>query len=108
MTTIKMGVFKTFEKLRTSRDLDPQVSMLILRIYKKSSDQLGPDEIGLKILPGIIPMLVSEKLAKPQFQEIMSCVKQLLQQIELTKLATLPEATEAELAAKASADPFGN
>ena len=61
----------------------------------------------MKILPGIIPMLVSEKLAKPQFQEIMSCVKQLLQQIELTKLATLPDATEAQLAAKASADPFG-
>lgn len=53
--------------------------MLMLQIYKKSSDQLGPDEIGMKILPGIIPMLVSDKLAKPQFTEIMSCVKQLLQ-----------------------------
>ena len=28
--TIKQGVFKTFEKLRMSRDLDPQVSMLML------------------------------------------------------------------------------
>ena len=53
--------------------------MLMMQIYKKSSDQLRPDEIGMKILPGIIPMLVSDKLAKPQFTEIMSCVKQLLQ-----------------------------
>ena len=92
MTTIKQAVFKAFEKLRSSRDLDPQVSMLMLQIYKKSSDQLGPDEIGMKILPGIIPMLVSANLTKPQFNEIMGAVKQLLTQIELTKLATLPDA----------------
>jgi len=38
VTTIRTGIFKSFEKLRTSRDLDPQVSMLMLKIYKKSSD----------------------------------------------------------------------
>ena len=53
--------------------------MLMLKIYKKSSNQLGPDEIGMKILPGIIPMLVGDKLSKPQFREIMACVQQLLQ-----------------------------
>ena len=46
VNTIKQGIFKAFEKLRSSRDLDSQVSMLMLKIYKKSSDQLGPDEIG--------------------------------------------------------------
>lgn len=38
VTTIKQGVFKTFEKMRASRDLDANVSMLMLKIYKKSSD----------------------------------------------------------------------
>lgn len=64
VTTIKQGVFKTFEKMRSARDLDAQVSMLMLKIYKKSSDQLGPEELGNKILPGIIPMLVGSNLSK--------------------------------------------
>ena len=38
VTTIRTAIFKSFEKLRTSRDLDAQVSMLMLKIYKKSSD----------------------------------------------------------------------
>ena len=69
--------------------------MLMLQIYKKSSDQLGLDEIGMKILPGIIPMLVGNNLNKTQFKEIMSCAKKFLQQIEDTKLASLPD-TEIE------------
>ena len=55
---MKASVFKSFEKLRM-RDNDPQVCMLMLQIYQKSSDALGPDEIGTKILPSIIPLLVS-------------------------------------------------
>ena len=38
VTTIKQTIFKSFEKLRTSRDLDPEISMLMLKIYKKSCD----------------------------------------------------------------------
>ena len=38
VTTIKQSVFKSFEKLRTTRDLDPEASMLMLKIYKKSCD----------------------------------------------------------------------
>ena len=38
----------------------------------------------------------------------MACVKQLLNQIEHTKLATLPDASsQAHSAAASSADPFG-
>lgn len=62
--TMRQSVFKSFEKLRSSRDNDPQVCMLMLQIYKKSSDALGPDEIGTKILPSIIPLLVSTNLSK--------------------------------------------
>jgi hypothetical protein len=39
--------------------------MIILQIYEKASDVLGPDEIGLKILPSIIPMMISGNLSKP-------------------------------------------
>jgi hypothetical protein len=60
---MKLGIFKTLEKVR-SKETDPEICMLILKIYEKSSDALGPDEIGLKILPGIIPMLVSGNLTK--------------------------------------------
>ena len=33
--------------------------MLLLKIYEQVAKVLGADEIGLKILPGIIPMLIS-------------------------------------------------
>lgn len=62
-STMKHSVFKTLEKVR-SKETDPEILMLVLRIYEKSSDVLGADEIGLKILPGIIPMLVSGNLSK--------------------------------------------
>ena len=68
--------------------------MLILKIYEKSSDVLGPDEIGLKILPGIIPMLVSGNLNKHQFNEIMVSVRMLLEKIEKSKLPSLPDKVE--------------
>jgi hypothetical protein len=65
--------------------------MLILQIYEKSSDALGPDEIGLKILPGIIPMLVSDNLSKHQFNDIMNSVRRLLDKIEKSKLPHLSD-----------------
>lgn len=41
-------------------------------------------------------MLVGNNLSKPQFTEIMSCVRQLLERIEITKLASLPDAIAPE------------
>jgi len=58
---LKQVLFKSFEKVRV-RENDPEVCMLILQIYEKAGSLLGPDEIGLKILPGIIPMLISGNL----------------------------------------------
>jgi hypothetical protein len=43
---------------------------------------LGPDEIGLKILPGMIPMLISGTFSKMQFKELIASVRRLLDQIE--------------------------
>lgn len=65
-STMKNNVFKTLEKIR-SKETEPEILMIVLQIYEKSSDVLGADEIGLKILPGIIPMLVSGNLFKSQF-----------------------------------------
>lgn len=52
---------------------------------------LGPDEIGLKILPGMIPMLVSGTFSKQQFKELMQSVRRLLDQIENHRANDLKE-----------------
>lgn len=39
---------------------------------------LGVEEIGLKILPGIIPMLISGTFTRNQFKEMISSVRRLL------------------------------
>ena len=92
-STMKHNIFKTLEKVR-SKETDPEILMLVLRIYEKSSDVLGADEIGLKILPGIIPMLVSGNLSKTQFNEIMQITRQLLDKIEKCKLPSLTDKVE--------------
>lgn len=85
---MKTSVFKTLEKVR-SKETDPEILMQVLKIYEKSSDVLGADEIGLRILPGIIPMLVSGNLSKAQFNEIMTIVRQMLDKIEKVKSPSL-------------------
>jgi hypothetical protein len=49
---------KSLEKSR-SRETDPKICMKLLEIYEEIGKILGPEEIGTKILPGIIPMLIS-------------------------------------------------
>lgn len=56
--TMKDKILKTFDKIRNT-ETDPQVCMLLLKIYEQMARVLGVEEIGLKILPGIIPMLIS-------------------------------------------------
>ena len=46
---------------------------------------LGVEEIGHKILPGIIPMLISGTFTRIQFTEMMQSVRRLLDQIEKHK-----------------------
>jgi hypothetical protein len=87
--TLSAVVFKTFEKIR-ARETDPEICMLILQIYEKASTVLGADEIGLKILPSIIPMMISGNLSRSQFQDLMRSVRKLLDQIETHRLANLP------------------
>mmetsp|Transcript_19568 Transcript_19568/g.14278 ORF Transcript_19568/g.14278 Transcript_19568/m.14278 type:complete len:83 (-) Transcript_19568:462-710(-) len=52
---------------------------------------LGPDEIGLKILPGMIPMLISGTFSKTQFRELIGSVRRLIDQIEEHRAKDLRE-----------------
>ncbi len=81
MPSIQSIVFKTFEKIR-GKESDNETIMLILQIYEKASSALGPEEIGVKILPSIIPMMVTSNLNKTQFKEIMRSVRHLLERVE--------------------------
>lgn len=63
---MKTIVFKTFERIR-AKLTDPMACMLMLQIYQKASTALGAEEIGVKILPGIIPMMVTGNLSRSQF-----------------------------------------
>ena len=46
------------EKLR-ARETDPKVCMKMLEVYEEIGKVLGPEEVAQKILPGIIPMLIT-------------------------------------------------
>ena len=56
--TLKTDVVKSLEKLRAN-EVNPKVCMKMLEVYEEIGKILGPEEVGQKILPGIIPMLVS-------------------------------------------------
>jgi hypothetical protein len=69
----------------------------MLQIYEKASNDLSAEDIGVKILPSIIPLMVTGNLSRHQFQEIMRSVKALLNKIETHKLATLPESSKSAI-----------
>jgi len=50
----------------------------MLKIYEKMGSKLGPEEMGLKVLPGMIPMLISGSLSKTQFKELIGTVRTFL------------------------------
>lgn len=56
--TLKSEVMKYLEKLRV-KETDPKICMRLLELYEEIGKVLGPEEVGMKILPGIIPMLIS-------------------------------------------------
>ena len=79
--TMKDKILKTFDKVRAN-ETDPQICMMLLKIYEQMARVLGVEEIGLKILPGIIPMLISGTFTRGQFTDMMQTVRRLLDQIE--------------------------
>lgn len=71
--------------------------MLMLQIYEKASSDLPVEEIGVKVLPSIIPLMVTGNLSRHQFSEMMKSVKNLLNKIETSKLASLPESSHSAI-----------
>ena len=101
--TMKDKILKTFEKIRTT-ETDPQVCMMLLKIYEQMARVLGVEEIGLKILPGIIPMLISGTFTRSQFSDMMSTVRRLLDQIEKHKEKDLREMGQDQVAGDGNFD----
>jgi hypothetical protein len=81
---------KSLEKLR-QKETEPSACLKLLELYEEIGKILGPEEVGQKILPGIIPMLISGQFTKAEFQSLLSSVRRLLEQIEKYRLPTLPD-----------------
>lgn len=56
-------VLITLEKIWASNQ-DTDINMHLLTLYEKISGALTPEDIGNRILPGLIPMLISASLSK--------------------------------------------
>ena len=87
--TLKTDVVKSLEKLRIN-DNNPKVCLKMLQVYEEIGKILGPEEVGQKILPGIIPMLVTGQFTQDEFKNLMNTVRSLLDQIEKYRLPGLP------------------
>lgn len=72
---------KAMEKLR-AKETDPKICMKMLETYEEIAKILGPEEIGQKILPGIIPMLITGQFTKPEYRDMLASVRRLIDQIE--------------------------
>jgi len=83
---------KYLEKLRV-KETDPKVCMRLLDLYEEIGKILGPEEVGMKILPGIIPMLISGQFTQDEFKELTGAIRRLLDQIEKYRLPTLPKSS---------------
>lgn len=108
--TLKSDIMKSLERLRAN-ETDPKVCMKMLELYEEIGKVLGPEEVGMKILPGIIPMLIAGQFTKDEFTSLMSAVRRLLDQIEKYRLPTLPDtpsSTFSQSSASASQDPFAS
>lgn len=64
--TLKNDVMKCLERVRI-KETDPRVCLKMLEIYEEIAKVLGPEEVGMKILPSIIPMLISGQFTKSEF-----------------------------------------
>lgn len=65
--------------------------MHVLTLYSGIADTLTPEDIGNKILPGLIPMLISASFTKKQFSQLISTIRTLIDQLEKHRLKDLSE-----------------
>ena len=87
---LRDNILKTLHALRDSIN-EPSICMHILTLYSGIADTLTPEDIGNKILPGLIPMLISASFTKVQFNKLVSTIRQLIDQLEKHRLKDLSE-----------------
>ena len=87
---IKDHIFVALEKVRQSSN-DTELNMLLLSLYDKLASALTPEDIGQKILPSLIPMLISASLSKAQFKKLVSTIRTLIDTIEKHREKDLSE-----------------
>ena len=89
-TFLRENLLSSLEKLRETSN-DTEINMRLLTLYDKLSEELTPEDIGNRILPNLIPMLISASLTKSQFQKLLSTIRTLLTQIEKHREKDLEE-----------------
>ena len=87
---LRDSILKTLQSLRDSIN-EPTICMHILTLYSGIAGTLTPEDIGNKILPGLIPMLISASFTKPQFSKLISTIRTLIDELEKHRLKDLSE-----------------
>jgi len=87
---LRDNILKTLQALRDSIN-EPTICMHILTLYSGIAGTLTPEDIGNKILPGLIPMLISASFTKVQFSKLISTIRTLIDQLEKHRLKDLSE-----------------
>ena len=87
---LRDNILKTLQILRDSSN-EPTLWMHILTLYNGIASALTPEDIGNKILPGLIPMLISASFTKSQFNKLISTIRALIDELEKHRLKDLSE-----------------
>jgi hypothetical protein len=110
--TIKSQIVKSLEILRKI-DSNGKICMMILEMYERCCKVLTVEEIGQKVLPGLIPILVTAHVSTEEFGKIISSIRNMLKEVESHRLDQLknvenqPVEEETQQERKASNDLFG-
>jgi len=87
---LRDNILKALQILREKIN-EPVICMHLLTLYSGIAGALTPEDIGNKILPGLIPMLISASFTKPQFNKLISTIRTLIDELEKHRLKDLSE-----------------
>lgn len=87
---LRDNILKALQSLRENIN-EPTICMHLLTLYNGIASALTPEDIGNKILPGLIPMLISASFTKAQFNKLISTIRALIDQLEKHRLKDLSE-----------------
>jgi SCY1-like protein 2 len=87
---LRDNILKALQLLRDKIN-EPIICMHLLTLYSGIAGALTPEDIGNKILPGLIPMLISASFTKSQFNKLISTIRTLIDELEKHRLKDLDE-----------------